>query len=140
MACCGVIRYWCCVKDENLLGPWHDRNNICRIVSGILFLLGVFMALGLVMISPLMYGMGLLTQLITDGSKDMHYEYWMNIGMGWVGFIYLILCLFCLIAVIVGIYFIGYGIYKCVTYCSKIYGEYQEIEDRRNNRNPLCNV
>lgn len=127
MDCCGIMHYWCCLQDAKPSEPWYDRNRGYGILAGILGAIGLLVVSGLIGISPIFYGFGLLTQKI-DGSNDK--GYWINIAMGWLGFMMLFWSIVAVIFAIFTIWFFGYKIYE---YCSRLNSEYKEIKTNESN-------
>lgn len=133
----GAIKYWCCFKDEKPLESWYDRNNCCRIVSGTGAMLLMLGGICLVMISPISYGLGLLTQWVFDG-KISSYEYWINIVGGWFGFIFLIMTPLVIgIGTLAVLAFIFVQIISCIDGCNECSKDYHRFRESRYNGTPL---
>lgn len=136
MTCCGIVHYWCCLKDEQPSQPWYDRNNCYRITSVIVFMLAALMLF--IAVTPVMYGIGLLIQFMFTGkSMDMYgYSYIDNSLTGLMAIITiivvgsgLILCIGKLVS----------NIYDCYINCTQCCREYEEINSK-HNENVSLNV
>lgn len=94
-----TVKYWCCEKGANLAKPWYDRNN-CYITIGVFgTVILILVALGILLICPIPYVMGLITQVIIRTDK-IGYGYWMNVFLGWFGFMLVCIGLFVLAGVV----------------------------------------
>ena len=136
--CCGILKFWCFEKGANPSKPWHDRNNCYSAIAGIGMALGMVVACGLFMISPIIYGGGLLMQVIygtewVSGTDKIDYEYWMNVFLGMFGFMQLMICVICLIAGIALVYIIVMGIVKCTECWNDCAKDYRtDLENRES--------
>lgn len=129
-----------CFRNLNPLEPWYHRSNMCAVIGRILMILGIIPAVILIVISPLTYSVGLLTQRILDGKIDDGYSYWDNIVFGIIGIIDLIAILMFL-AVIVGVFYSLYILVKkAVLCCQNRYEERKQYMYDYYNQNPLLFV
>ena len=143
-SCCGILHFWCFIKGANRSKPWYERNNCYGIVGGTVMVIAMLAVMGLLVICPIPYGVGLLMQVITgtkwvSGTDKIDYEYWMNVFLGWFGIMFVIFGIVGLAGVVLILGIIGSAIIKCIECwngCAKDYGD--DLEKREAT--PLISV